>query len=168
MARWRGLAIVICCAGLAACSQGNGPGDIATGSIGPALPTLPALPSATSLLPNLGATSGPRRPERISGNLFRIHTADRRIDDAVQRENYALLRAAEAAKEVGGTHFIVADGTHGRPDVGGGSASGVPGTTLIRVLRLDTDVQPPVGAIAADEIIHFFGPTFGRTPGQPG
>jgi hypothetical protein len=163
MALGQRLAMLIGCAGLAACAQGNGPSDIATGSIGAALPTMPSLSSAGSLIPGLGTASGPRRPERVSGNLYRVHTADRKIDDAVQRDNYSLLRAAEGAKEVGGTHFIVADGAQVRPDVGGASASGAPDTTLIRVLRLDSDIQPPVGAISADEIIHFFGPNFGRT-----
>jgi len=159
MARAISLAIVMCATSLSACAVGSGPGEMSTGSI---FPALPSLPSASSLMPNFGGSSGSQRPERISGNLYRVYTNDRRLDDSVQRENYALLRAAEGAKEVGGTHFIVVNANQAGVDVGSSTAGSSTSGTFIRVLSLEAGSQPPAGAIAANEIIHFFGPTFGR------
>ena len=115
------------------------------------------IPSAGSLVPSWGTSSRPRAPERISGNLYRVYAGDRQIEDPIQRENYALLRAAESTKQVGATHFVVVNAPEGLPQ-----QPTPPSSALIRVLQLETGAEPPVGAIAADEIIHFFGPAFGR------
>lgn len=144
---------------LGACGQLPSMSDITTGSI------LPALPSASSLLPaSLSTPSGPRPPERVSGNLYRFDASDLKIDDRIQRENYGLLRAAESAKSLGGTHFIVVKTSEGStpsgPRIPGSGEAG----NLIRVFRLDPDMTPPIGAIAVNEIIHFFGPSFNRGP----
>lgn len=159
--------VVACSAGLAGCAPAPGPSEITTGSLLPKLPS-PAsfLPSAGALVPALGgpSSSGPRRPERVSGNLYRVFADDRKIEDGVQRENYTLLRAAESARQVGGTHFVIVGAGQGRPDVGGPQAGTPVSGQMIRVMRLDSDMPPPTGAISVDEIIHFFGPTFGRAP----
>lgn len=166
------LALLVCSTGLitgvTGCAQLNEPGGgITTGSI--ILPSLPSLPDASSLLPSgstilpspsIGSTQ--RRPERIGGNLYRVAANDRNIDDPIQRENYALLRAAETAKAAGASHFIVVNASQqGAP---AGLAAGASGdiSTLIRVLQLEPGAEPPIGAVAADEIIHFFGPAFER------
>ena len=128
--------------GVAGCAQGNLPGAISTGSI------LPSLPS-------LSTSSTPRKPERIGVNLYRVTVSDRRFDDPIQRENYALLRAAETAKAAGASHFIVVNAS--QP----GATAEIP--TMIRVLQLEPGAEPPIGAVSADEIIHFFGPNFART-----
>ncbi len=145
---------------LAGCAQGTSSTDITTGSI---LPAMPSLPAASTLIPTIGTPSGPRKPERISGNLYRIDATDRKIDDPIQRENYTLLRAAESTKLLGGTHFIVVNAPQG----GGLADVRQPGkgqtSAIIRVLQISAGAEPPIGAISTDEIIHFFGPTFGRT-----
>ncbi len=96
-------------------------------------------------------------------NLYRVYSSDRPTDDSIQAENYALLRAAETTKDVGATHFIVVDAP-GHPSAGllGSGAPSSKSANLIRVLKLAPGAESPIGAISADEIIHFFGPTFGR------
>lgn len=180
--RWISLAAG--CVVLAGCGQSIGPGsnsgsssgDITTGSILPSLPSLPSasslIPAASALVPSWASGSKPQGPERISGNLYRIPPADTRWDDPIQRENYAMLLAAENAKQVGATHFIVVNANQGGA-LGGGimaltqPASAAPTTTLIRVMTLERNAEPPMGALAADEIIHFFGPQFGREAPPP-
>ena len=133
----------------------------------------PAAPTAqTATLPSLltFAAAGPAPAERISGNLFRVQADDRKIDDAVERENYTLLRAAETTKAHGGTHFVLVS-------AGDQASVGMPSLKTImsgnreaefgayfRVLRIETDGTAPIGAMSASEIIHFFGPKFGRAP----
>lgn len=163
------LALIVAGLALAGCAAGPQPGDVTTGSLlpsMPSLPSLPALPSAGSLLPSMaGASSAPRPAERVSGNLYRVLPDGRRIDDPIQRENYALLRAAEATQWAGGTHFIVVNAT----GQAGPGRTGVPGM-LIRILRLDSGGGPelPIGAVAAEEMVHFFGPSFGRGVARDG
>jgi len=140
---------------LSACAQGGDGSEITTGSILPAMPTLPSAASLTALLPSSGADARLRAPERVSGNLYRVSSADRRLDDMVQRQNYALLRAAEGTRQLGGTHFVVVNGSD--------AADPANPSALIRVMKLDQGVELPLGAVSADEIIHFFGPTFGRS-----
>jgi hypothetical protein len=155
------LAAITCLFAVGACAQLPSASDITTGSI------LPALPSAASLVPSLTTSTEPRKPERVSGNLYRIDASDRKFDDAIQRENYGLLRAAESAKDVGGTHFIVvANSEASDPSAPRTSGTSQP-TGLIRVFRLDPDMTPPMGAISVNEIIHFFGPNF-RPAATPG
>ena len=155
------LAAITCLVALSACAQLPSASDISTGSI------LPALPSAASLGPSLTTSNGPRKPERVSGNLYRIDASDRKFDDTIQRENYGLLRAAESAKEVGGTHFIAVNSSEGAAPSQPGNAAASQSTSLIRVFRLDPDMTPPMGAISVNEIIHFFGPNF-RPAATPG
>lgn len=143
---------------LGACAQLPNVNDITTGSI------LPALPSASSLLPVTSTGNGPRPPERISGNLYRIDASDRKIDDAIQRENYGLLRAAESAKELGGSHFIVVKSSEGSDSGSARTVGASQPANLIRVFRIDPDMTPPIGAISVAEIIHFFGPNFRPAP----
>lgn len=145
--------------GIAACSSAPS-GGIVTGS----LPSLgnASLPSVGGLLPSMPASGTPIKPERVGSNLYRISTADRRIQDPIQRENYALLRAAESTREVGGTHFIVVNtGNRSGLQTSGLAGSAEPGT-LIRVFDMSPGTEPPIGAIDAAEIVHFFGPNFGR------
>ncbi len=152
------LAGIACLFAVGACTQLPSMTDITTGSI------LPALPSASSLVPSMSSTSGPRPAERVSGNLYRIDFSDRKIDDPIQRENYGLLRAAESAKSVGGSHFVVVNSSEGTALGQSRNPAASPGTSLIRVFRVDPDMMPPTGAISVNEIIHFFGPNFSRGP----
>ena len=157
------LALALVASALAGCAQAPNQDGNVTGSIAPSLSSLTsALPSVSSLVPSFSASTGPRKAERIGTNLYRVYTLDRRIEDRIQRENYALLRAAETARDVGGTHFIVvdADGQTASGPLGLGGQSEP--ATLIRVLKLAPGAEAPIGAVAADEIIHFFGPTFAQ------
>ena len=149
---------------LAGCAQVAGTDGISTGSITPSLTSITSmLPSASSLLPSLPASlstsNAPQKAERIGTNLYRVYSSDRPTSDSIQAENYALLRAAETTKEAGATHFVVVDAP-GQPSAGL-LGSGGP-SNLIRVLKLTPGAEAPIGAVSADEIIHFFGPTFGR------
>ena len=161
MVDFRTSVVAACSMLLAACAQDGGSIDVTTGTILPSLNALPALPAAAAIVPALAPASDPRAPERISGNLYRIDASDKRIEDSVQRENYTLLRAAESARQLGASHFIVVDAaqsavtrTIGNPDRGQ--------SARIRVLERAPGAEPPMGAISAYEIIHFFGPSFGR------
>jgi hypothetical protein len=159
---------LIACGTLLGCALGPpGEGQSLGGLSLPSLPSISSLLPSSDALPSLSPSNEPRKPERIGTSLYRVVASDRRFDDDVQRENYALLRAAETTKEAGGTHFIVVNGGNhpaGSGSQGLGSAPAL--GTLIRVLRLERGTEPPIGAVDADEIIHFFGPSFGRTEEQ--
>lgn len=164
MTTWRRIAAGLVCAALAGCAQAPSLGDITTGSILPSLPSASSiLPSQAALMPSLSANSLAKGPQRISGNLYRIDATDRRLDDPVHRENYALLRAAESTKQLGASHFIVVNAPPGDVRLStSGQASG-----MIRIFNVEPGAAPPTGAIAADEMIHFFGPGFDRAPAAP-
>ena len=152
---WAGL-------GVAACAGGPETGSLTTGSI---LPSMPSLPSASSLLPSFATPSAPGRVERVSGNLYRLPASDRGTTDSIERENYEMLRAAEATRQVGGTHFVIVTlngPSNGAPFSGGGAV--VAGGILLRVLTVPVGSEAPVGAASADEILHSLGPKFGHEP----
>lgn len=148
---WLALAVL-----LGGCSQGPQPIGLTTGSIAPGAASAAAAKSRLA-----GA-------ERISGNLYRVLADDRRLPDRIERENYTLLKAAEATKAAGGTHFVLVSASDQSP-VGVATLSALTGNgsqygAYFRVLEIDTATGVPTGAMAADEIIHFFGPKFGRAP----
>jgi hypothetical protein len=154
------IAIALVVAGCVAGCATSPSGGIVTGSL-PALPT-PSLPSLGGLQPSTSTGAGATRPERVGSNLYRISTAGPRIDDRIQRENYALLRAAESTREVGATHFVVVNtGSRIETETTSLGSPADPGT-LIRVFNLPPGEEPPIGAIQAAEIVQFFGPNFGR------
>lgn len=162
-------AVAVVALSLAGCSQSGA--DLGLPSLAlPSIPSLPSassiLPSASSIMPSIGTSSGPRAPERISGNLYRIDASDRKIDDPTQRENYTLLRAAEGAKKLGATHFLVSGGAQAGDNRDARQSAAGQSTTLIRTFHVEAGSEPPTGALAVDEIIHFFGPNFGRG-GEP-
>jgi hypothetical protein len=133
---------------------------IVTGSL-PAV-SLPSLPAVSALLPSLPTSRARTGPERIGSNLYRVSTEGPRIADPIQRENYALLRAAESTRELGSTHFVVVEtGNRSGMQTSGLAGSADPGL-LIRVFEMTPGAEPPIGAIDAAEIVQFFGPNFGR------
>ena len=153
----RSLAALGISAALGACAQSVGPAEITTGSI------IPSLPAVASLVQSTGSSTAgaaPRAPERISGNLYRIDASDRRLSDPIQQQNYALLRAAHSTRQLGATHFTVVNAPPGDVRLPASADS----SAMIRIFRLEPGTQPPVGAVTADEIIHFFGPTFSQPP----
>ncbi len=162
MAKQSGLLVLWVGLSVAACAGGPDTGSLTTGSV---LPSLPSLPSAGGLLPSFGDPSAPGRLQRVSGNLYRLPASDHRITDSIERENYDMLRAAEATRSVGGTHFVIVTlngPSNGAPFSGGGAV--VAGGILLRVITVSRASEPPVGAVSADEILHFLGPKFGHEP----
>lgn len=163
--RW----LIALAAMLGGCSQGQPNLGLTTGSILPSLAGMSGAPAASKALSPTAGAGG----ERIGVNLYRVSASDRAIADPVARENYALLRAAETAKAAGGTHFIMiqtgdqsSSGFSLSSTFAGNTGSGNSGQfgAYVRVLTLEPGAEVPIGAIVADEIIHFFGPNFGRTP----
>ena len=79
-------------------------------------------------------------------------------------ENYTLLKAAEVTKAARGTHFsLVSAGNHasaGLSSMTGGTDFGA----YVRVITLEPGSEVPQGLLSADEVIHFFGPRYGRGP----
>lgn len=165
---WR---TAVLCVVLGGCSQAvEGIGNLTTGSLPGFAKSSPiatgSLPagSSSSSAPSSARIAG---AERISGNLYRVMATDRSLPDRIERENYTLLKAAEATKAVGGTHFVLVNASNQAP-------AGPPSITSLiksngeeygayfRVLEIEQGGAAPIGAMAADEIIHFFGPKFGR------
>jgi hypothetical protein len=119
--------------------------------------------------------------ERVTGDTVRITARGNAYTSGTTIQDYALLKAAETTKEMGGSHFAIisaADASRRGVDVSPGVAQTTitgntaittysPGTATefikpgqdayIRVLRLAPGGSPPPGAISADEIIQFVG-----------
>lgn len=153
MRLWLALAVL-----LGGCSQSIESMGLVTGSI-----TSPTAPTSQSP----AAKSKVAGAERISGNLYRVLADDRKLPDRIERENYTLLKAAEATKAAGGTHFVLVSASDQSP-IGVAalslSSNGSQYGAYFRILEVDPSAGVPAGAMAADEIIHFFGPKFGRAP----
>jgi hypothetical protein len=125
--------------------------------------------------------SGGVAAERVTADTVRIKARGNGYTSGTTVQDYALLKAAETTKEMGGSHFTIisaADASgHGvvttpgvaETTIRGNTATTTysPGTTTefvkpgqdayIRVLRLAPGTPPPPGAISADEIIQFVG-----------
>jgi hypothetical protein len=125
--------------------------------------------------------SGGVSAQRMTSDVVRISARGNAYTSNTKIQDYALLKAAETTKEMGGTHFAVisaADasrvGTVTTPGVAQTSVTGnlvtttyTPGSTdtfikpgqdaYIRVLRIKPGSPPPPGAISAEEIITFVG-----------
>jgi hypothetical protein len=124
--------------------------------------------------------------ERVTADTIRIKARGNGYTSGTTVQDYALLKAAETTKEMGGSHFAIisAADASGRgvvttPGVAettfhGNTATTTwsPGTTTefikpgqdayIRVFKLAAGSSPPPGAISADEIIKFVGPRVRR------
>ena len=139
----------------------------------PAAPAMstPVVAAAPAAKPSSSGGGKIGVAERVSGNLFRVQPDGRRIDERIDRENYTLLRAAETTQQQGGTHFVLVS-------AGDQSATGMPSLQMIvsgnrdaeygayfRILKVEPDSTAPIGAMSADEIVHFFGPKFRGTKG---
>lgn len=104
----------------------------------PALPTLPAfrkLPGA-----------GPPGAEKVGAGIYRVALAPSAAAKCETADACTLVAAAEAAKRVGGTHFMVLPG-HGGP-----SQSGY---AYIKVFTLETPEGLPSGAVSVEEVLYF-------------
>jgi hypothetical protein len=115
--------------------------------------------------------------QRMTSEVVRISARGNGYTSNTKIQDYALLKAAETTKEMGGTHFAVisaADATRVGTGVAQTSVNGNLVTTTyttgstdtfikpgqdayIRVLRFPQGSTPPTGAISADEIIAYVG-----------
>lgn len=92
---------------------------------------------------------------RIPGQAF-AGTSQSAVQDDV------LLKAAQATKDAGATHFVVlasADSAARTPPPTAKGADGgrAPQDVLIRVISVAPNQQAPIGALSADETIAFVG-----------
>jgi hypothetical protein len=125
--------------------------------------------------------SGGVSAQRMTADVVRISARGNGYTSNTKIQDYALLKAAETTKQMGGTHFAIisaADaskvGTVTTPGFAQTTVSGnvatttyTPGSTdtfikpgqdaYVRVLRIPPGSPPPAGAISADEIIAFVG-----------
>ncbi len=128
-------------------------GNLVTGSI--------SLPSSMPSLPPLTSTAT-ADSKRLGGTLYHVVTSGRRFRTPSERENATLLKAAQTTKAVGATHFIVVKAlkvtASGMQTLSIRNNRAPPTGAYIRVLKLAEGTPAPVGAVAADEIIEFFGP----------
>jgi len=146
----------------------------------PALAVVTLFAGCATRYQEMGFTGGVAA-EQMSADVFRIKSRGNGYTDATTVQDYVLLKAAETAKSIGGTHFQIidaADATRQQvvttPGVVNTSVySNVAFTTYsppstsivkkpgqdvyIRVLRLPVGQQPPAGAFVADDIVQFIG-----------
>ena len=95
---WWRIALAVLVGGCSQAMEGIG---LTTGSIAPSA--------------SIGAATKVAGAERVSGNLYRVMATDRNIADRIERENYTLLKAAEATKAAGGTHFVLVNASNQAP-----------------------------------------------------
>lgn len=134
---------------------------------------------------DMGLTGGVTA-EQMSSDTWRISAAGNAYTSSNKIQDFVLLKSAETTKAAGGTHFIIAgsrDATQRGTIVTPGTAqTTVAGSTAyttftpgdvhtyvkpgqdayVRVVRVTPGMQPPPGALSADEIIRFIGPRLKR------
>jgi hypothetical protein len=139
--RW----IVVCAVLAGGCAQGSGALDLVTSAIGPQ--------------DNGGG--------QVVGRLYRISVPRSKFEDAAAVEDYALVKAAEATKRAGGTHFLVVRGAEESGGLAPQAALLAPGADYVIYFRvLDVEPTGPVSAsaLSVDEILLFYGKRFAATP----
>jgi hypothetical protein len=99
-------------------------------------------------LPSLDLASGGSSvaAEQIGAGMYRIPLRPPGWSNCGSADECTLLGAAEAAKGLGGTHFMVVPG-HGSP-----SQSGF---AYIKVFTLEPGEILPTSAVSVDEILYF-------------
>jgi hypothetical protein len=125
--------------------------------------------------------SGGVASEQVTSDTFRIVTRGNGYTNATTIQDYTLLKAAETAKQNGGTHFLLisaADASSTGQYVMAGTSqttfagntaftTSTPGTVTtfvkpgqdayIRIINVKPGQAPPAGAVSADEIIQYIG-----------
>lgn len=154
--------------------------NLIAGAAASALAAAVLLGGCATRYQEMGFTGGVAA-EQMSADVFRIKSRGNAYTDRATVQDYVLLKAAETAKSVGGTHFqmisandatkqelVTTPGT-ATTSVYGGTAftTYTPSTSsiqikpgedaYIRVLRLAAGQQTPAGIFAADEIIQYIG-----------
>jgi hypothetical protein len=90
--------------------------------------------------------SGPPSTERVGAGILRV-TLPQDVANCGTPDECTLVKAAQAARQVGGTHFMVL------PGHGGATQAGY---AYIRVFTLDAGDGVPSGAISVEEALQFF------------
>jgi hypothetical protein len=96
----------------------------------------------TTALPTASALAH----EPIGGGIFRIAVPTSGLADCASADDCTLVKAAEAAQRVGGTHFMVLPGHSG-------SAQG--GYAYIKVFTFGVGERAPSTAMPVEEALHF-------------
>ena len=109
------------------------------------LPTVCLLAAGCSI-PTLPATNALTEAQ-IGGGILRIAVPKTGFADCTSAYQCTLVRAAEATRLVGGTHFIVLPGH-------GGSTQG--SFAYIKVFTFDAGETAPSSAISVEEALFFF------------
>jgi hypothetical protein len=124
-------------------------------------------PSAVDLITGGISLGGEDAAGQVAGRLYRISVPRSKFAEAASVEDYALLRAAEATKRAGGTHFLVVRGAEETGGLTPPAAALAPGADYVIYFRV-LDVAPagPVSAsaLSVDEIMLFYGKRFAETP----
>jgi len=120
--------------------------------------------------------------QRMTVSTFRIVVRGNPITSDLANQDYIALKAAETARQTGGTHFVFINAAEASSETpvaagqGKKSASNnkaYPPTTVYQLIRPRQDTyirvvtmgpgQPlPPGSFAADEVIQFIGPRVKR------
>jgi hypothetical protein len=140
--RW----MVVCAVLAGGCAQGPGAMDFVTGGIG---------------------VSQDQSEGRVVGRLYRISVPRSKFADSAAVEDYALVKAAQATKRAGGTHFLVVRGAEETGGLAPPAALLAPGADYVVYFRvLDIEPTGPVSAsaLSVDEILLFYGKRFAETP----
>jgi hypothetical protein len=120
--------------------------------------------------------------QRITSNTFKIVVRGNAITSGLATQDYTALKAAETAKQAGGTHFVFISGVDASsegPVTTGGKAkkpatsTAYPPTTVyqfirpgqdayIRVLTVEPGQPLPSGSFSAEEMIRYASPRVRR------
>jgi hypothetical protein len=90
--------------------------------------------------------SGTPAAQQVGAGIVRI-ALSQQLANCGTPDECTLVKAAEAARQVGGTHFMVLPGHGGATQ---------PGYAYIRVFTLDPGDVVPSGAMSVEEALQFF------------
>ena len=91
-------------------------------------------------------TAGALAEEQVGGGIHRIAVPASSLADCASPDECTLVKAAEAAQRVGGTHFTVLPGH-------GGSTQA--GYAYIKIFTFGSNEAAPSGAMSVEETLHF-------------
>lgn len=110
------------------------------------LPTICMLAAGCSMPTTALPTASALAYEPIGGGILRVAVPKSGLADCASADECTLVKAAEAAQRVGGTHFMVLPGHNG-------SAQG--GYAYIKVFTFGADERAPSTAMPVEEALHF-------------
>ena len=120
------------------------------------LPIICLLAAGCSLPTTVLPTAGALAYEPIGGGILRVAVPKSGLADCATPDECTLVKAAEAAQRVGGTHFMVLPGHNG-------SAQG--GHAYIRVFTVGAGERVPTTAMPVEEPLLFLRKPQGQVAG---